>query len=69
MVKKSKSTMKEVNKKPEMGPMPNKAEMAMMGKMPAGMPPKGMGKGIPANMPKKGKGNMPKKGGKMGGKK
>ena len=31
--KTTKPTMKEVNKKPEMGKIPNKMEMQMMGKM------------------------------------
>lgn len=40
----SKPTMKEVGKKPEMGKMPNKMEMMMMGKMAKkGMGKKGMG--------------------------
>lgn len=53
---KAKMPMKEVNKKPEMGPMPNKVEMGMMSKgkmMMPGMPPKGMGPGMKTAKPAK----------------
>lgn len=49
--KTTKPAMKEINKRPEMGKMPNKAEIAMMAKMPVSMPLKSTTK---KSAPKKG---------------